>query len=193
MSTLLLACVLVGSTTGPIASRLPLTETTVADLAPAGLLHQEVLRIDRDFGKPEFDLVVDTWTAETDDVLTDVRVWWVKTTAQDRRSPLSERAQKYVDIESVPTAPDAWSLKLRGDKKEFAFEVELDERGQAQVYIDVLADDGRRVAHCRTTQGKLLARRLLGIPIGVDKLEVRCVDGRGRAVEGRAVVRRERG
>jgi hypothetical protein len=193
MSTLLLASVLVGSITGTVAERLPLAETAVFDLAPDGLVHQEALRIDRDFGKPEFDLVVDTWTAERDDVLADVRLWWVKTTAQDRRSPLSERAKKYVEIDSVPTARDAWRLKLRGDRKEFAFDVELDARGRAQVYTDVLTQDGRRVAHCRTTQGRLLARRVLGIPIGVDKLEVRCIDAHGEPVEGRAVVRRVRG
>jgi len=190
----MLAVLLAGATTGPVANRLPLAETAVHDLAPAGLLHQEALRIDRDFGKPEFDLVIDTWTDESEAaVLADVRLWWVKTTAQDRRSPLSERAQKYVDIDATPTAPDAWRLQLRGDKKLFAFDVEVDERGQAQVYTDVLAKDGRRVAHCRTTGGRLLARRLLGIPIGIEKLEVRCVDSRGKLVGGRAVMRRVRG
>lgn len=193
MSTLLLACVLVGSVTGPVAQRLPLAETAARDLAPSGLVHQEALRIDRDFGKPEFDLVVDTWTDETSgDVLADVRLWWVKTTAQDRRSPLSERAKKYVEIETTQAAPDAWKVKLRGDRKEFAFDVELDDRGRAQVYTDVLTDAGGRVGHCRTTGGKLLARRLLGIPIGVDKLEVHCVDARGAKHHGRAVVRRVR-
>ncbi|HWB73865.1 MAG TPA: hypothetical protein VG755_02895 [Nannocystaceae bacterium] len=194
MSTLLLAFVLAGSTTGPVATRLPLAETAVRDLAPEGLLHQEALRIDRDFGKPEFDLVVDTWTIESaDDVLADVRLWWVKTTAQDRRSPLSERAQKYVDIDTKQTADDAWRMKLRGDKKEFTFDVELDDKGRARVFTDVITKDGGRVAHCRTTGGKLLARRLLGIPIGIEKLEVHCVDKRGDVVQGRAVMRRLRG
>ena len=194
MSTLLLSIVLAGTTTGPVANRLPLAETAVRDLAPSGLLHQEALRIDRDFGKPEFDLVVDTWTPEAAvDVLADVRLWWVKTTAQDRRSPLSERAQKYVDIETKRAADDAWRIEVRGDKKEFVFEVELDEDGRALVFTDVMTKDGRRVGHCRTTGGKLLARRLLGIPIGIEKLEVHCVDKRGALVHGRAVMRHLRG
>lgn len=190
MSTLL-AFALSIAATGTIPSVLPNAETACDALAPSGLAHHEALRIDRDFGKPEFDLVVDAWTPTTaPGELADVRLWWVKTSADDRRSPLSTRTKKYVDLETIENAPDDWSLKLRGDHKEFSFDIELDARGIAQVFTDIVRDDGRSIRHCRATSGRLHARRVLGIPVGIAALVVECVDDRGRAQRGRAVVRK---
>lgn len=180
-------------TTGPLTAGLPNAETRCDALSPHGLEHHEALRIDRDFGKPEFDLVVDAWTKSASPMeLADVRLWWVKTTAADQRSPMSTRSKKYVDIETIEHGPDAWSLKLRGDHKEFSFDVEIDERGRAQVFTDIVMADGTQLRHCRATSGRLRARRLLGIPIGIDALAVECIDDDGRAQRGRAVVRKLR-
>ena len=186
----LLALLLATAATSAVP-RLPDGELQADELAPPGLRHQEALRIDRDFGKPEFDLVVDTWTrTAAPRKLADVRLWWVKTTAADRRSPLSTKAKKYVDIETSLRAPGHWTLEVRGDRKVFAFDVELDALGNAHVFTDVIDDDGHRVDHCRATAGRLKARRLLGIPIGIAALAVECVDGEGKRLRGRAVVRR---
>jgi hypothetical protein len=180
-------------TTGSYAATVPNTQTACDALSPEGLEHHETLRIDRDFGKPEFDLVVDAWTkTASPGELADVRLWWVKTTAADQRSPMSTRSQKYVDIETTENGPDAWTMQLRGDHKEFRFDVEVDDNGRAQVFTDVVTAEGRTIRHCRATAGKLRARRLLGIPIGIDSLAVECVDDRGRAQRGRAVVRKLR-
>jgi hypothetical protein len=179
--------------TSPLAVSVPNTETSCDALSPEGLEHHETLRIDRDFGKPEFDLVVDAWTkTASPGELADVRLWWLKTTAADQRSPMSTRSQKYVDIETIENEPDAWTLQLRGDHKEFRFDVEVDAGGRAQVFTDIVTAQGKTIRHCRATAGKLRARRLLGIPIGIDSLAVECVDDRGRAQRGKAVVRKLR-
>ena len=180
-------------TTSTFAASVPNAQTSCDALSPDGLEHHETLRIDRDFGKPEFDLVVDAWTkTAAPGELADVRVWWVKTTAADKRSPMSTRAKKYVEIEMFENEADAWTIELRGDRKEFRFEVEVDARGRAQVFTDIVTAEGRTVRHCRATTGNLRARRLLGIPIGIDSLSVECVDDRGRDQRGHAVVRKLR-
>jgi len=146
-----------------------------------------------DLAGGKFDLVVDAWTkTAAPGELADVRVWWVKTTAADQRSPMSTRAKKYVEIEMFENEADAWTIELRGDRKEFRFEVEVDARGRAQVFTDIVTAEGRTVRHCRATTGNLRARRLLGIPIGIDSLSVECVDDRGRDQRGHAVVRKLR-
>ncbi|MFO0636191.1 MAG: hypothetical protein U0168_25440 [Nannocystaceae bacterium] len=192
MSTLL-TLLLATTTTAPVPTPPPYTETAGDALAPVGLRHQEALRIDRDFGKPEFDLVVDTWTPERGpDTFAEVRLWWVKTTAGDRRSPLSTRAQKYVDIDARADGPDHWTLAVTGDHKRFAFDVELDAEGRAHVFTDVVVEGGERVDHCRALSGFLHARKILGVPVGIAKLSVTCVDDDGALVRGHAVIDRVR-
>lgn len=189
--SVLLAFALATVTAAPLPGPLPHAETACDALSSGGLAHHEALRIERDFGKPDFELVVDAWTSDASpDALADVRLWWVKTSAADRRSPLSSRSKKYVDIETTEHAKDAWSLKLRGDRKEFRFAIELDGAGRAHAFTDIIGDDGRQIRHCRATGGTLQARRLLGIPVGIDALVVDCIDDRGRAQRGRAIVRK---
>lgn len=192
LPTLLLASALTSTTTGPIATRLPFVETAAEALDVDGLRHHEALRIDRDFGKPEFDLVVDAWSETDHGDLADVRLWWVKTTANDRRSPLSTRAEKYVDIDVRREGPDAMRVQVRGGNREFSFEVELDARGRAHVFTDVVTKDGTTIDHCRTTSSKLVAKRVLGIPVGLGALQVSCIDDEGRRVRGRATLRKVR-
>lgn len=192
LPTLLLASALTSATTGPLATRLPYAETPVAGLSTRALRHHEALRIDRDFGKPEFDLVVDAWSETARGDLADVRLWWVKTTANDRRSPLSTKSERYVDIDVRRAGPDAMRMRIRGAGKEFAFEVELDDKGVAHVFADVVTKDGATVDHCRTTSGRLTAKRVLGIPVGLGALQVSCIDDHGRTVRGRVTVRKVR-
>ena len=186
LPTLLLASALTSATTGPIATRIPFAETDAEALSIQGLRHHEALRIDRDFGKPEFDLVVDAWSETARGDLADVRLWWVKTTANDRRSPLSTKAERYVDIDVRREGPDAMRVAVRGGNREFVFEVELDEKGRAHVFTDVGTKDGTTIAHGRTTSSKLVAKRVLGIPVGLGALQVSCIDDAGRKVRGRA-------
>lgn len=195
MSTLLLAFALssltTSITTGPIADRLPYSALTVDQLAPEGLRHHEALRIDRDFGESDWDLVIDAWSDAKAPTIVDIRLWWLTTSMNDRRSPLSNRSKKYVDIELEPNTDTDWTVRLRGAGKEFAFDVELDGRGRARVYADVIAEDGS-IDHCQVDDATLIARRLVGIPIGIAKLAVECTDRRGRHHSGEAEFRKVR-
>jgi len=190
LPALLIASALTSSTTGPLATRVPFVETPVTQLAPRGLRHHEALRIERDFGKPEFELVVDAWSETAHGELADVRLWWVKTTANDRRSPLSQKSERYVDIDVQRNGPDEMRVRVRGTGREFEFAVELDDTGKAAVYMDVVKSDGTAVDHCRTVSSKLTARRVLGIPVGLGALTVSCIDDAGHRIRGRADMRR---
>lgn len=190
-STAALVSLLLASLTAP--ARLPYAVTEASELAPDGLHHHEVLRIDRDFGKAEYEIVVDGWSPRANPkAIHDVRIWWVNTSLEDRRSPFDRKLRRYIDLEYLKNAPGEWTIRLRGDRKEFAFDVELDESHQAVAYAAVVTDDGSRVERCRASSGKLVARRFLGIPVGIHSMRVRCVDSHGRAHAGEIPYRKLR-
>jgi hypothetical protein len=165
--------------------RLPFAATEATELAPDGLRHQEVLRIDRDFGKPEYELVIDEWSQQADpQTISDVRIWWINTALDGRRTPFDRKLRRYIDIEYVKNAPGEWTIRLRGDRKEFAFDIELDERHEAAAYASIVTDDGTRVDRCRAASGKLVARRFLRLPVGIAAMRIDCVDAEGQPHSG---------
>ena len=175
---------MVAAMTAGGAGSIPYATTAVTDLSTRALQHDEVLRIRRDFGKPSFEIVVDSWRRSArPSEISDVRLWWVQPDKGDVRSPFGHKIHKYVDLQYVPADDDRWTVVLTADRKEFAFDVEVDEAGDAHAYADVETDDGT-VGHCEATSGRLVARRLLGIPLGIKRLEVTCVDDDGRTHEG---------
>jgi hypothetical protein len=167
--------------TGFASTQLPYSRTPAHDLEPDGLEHHEVLRIGRDFGDSDFKVAVDSWvTTDAPDEIDEVRFWWVDGSKADERSPFGRKLRKYIGMDFVHNSPDDWTVKLRGDRKEFAFDVEIDDRtGAVAAYGDVKTKDGTVVEHCRATDGEFVARRFLGIPIGLKKLAVVCVDDQG--------------
>jgi hypothetical protein len=173
------------------AARVPLTATDASDLSGRGLEHHEVLRISRDFGKPTFEIVVDSWVPKSrPGRISDVRMWWVQNDAHDRRSPFGKKIQRYVDFEYTPRTDDSWRVTLRADRKEFSFAVELTDAGAAEAYADVVVEGGATVRHCRAVDGRLVARRFLGLPIGIKRLEVTCLDDAGATHEGHVPYRK---
>jgi hypothetical protein len=184
---------LVAATTGlsAAAARLPYTATDADDLSGQGLAHHEVLRISRDFGKPTYEIVVDSWVpASRPSRITDVRMWWVQNDAHDRRSPFGKKIQRYVELEYTPKTDDTWAVTMRADRKEFSFAVELGDGGAAEAYADVVVDGCATVPHCRAVDGRLVARRLLGLPIGIKRLEITCIDDAGATHEGHVPYRK---
>jgi hypothetical protein len=170
---------------GLAATQLPYSRTPAAALQAPGLAHHEVLRIGRDFGDRNFEVVVDSWTSTAHpDALDEVRFWWVDGSNDDERSPFGKKLRKYIGMDLIPVSADDWTVKLRGDRKEFLFRVVLEPEGTVAAYGDVLTAEGRTVPHCRATHGRFVARRLLGIPIGIKRLDVRCVDAEGRTHDG---------
>jgi hypothetical protein len=193
LSTTIASALLVLASLAPHGGgRLPLAATDASELAPDGLRHHELLRIARDFGKPQYEIVVDGWSRQLDPkTISDVRIWWINTARDGRRSPFDRKVQRYIDIEYVTNAPGEWTVRMRGDRKEFTFGIELDER-EASVYTSVVLEDGTRIERCRAASGTLLARRIVGIPVGISAMQVECVDEGGHTHTGELPYRKLR-
>lgn len=159
-------------------------EPVVADpepvAEPAGV---EVVRVKRDFGKPHFDLVIDAWIGGEGARLDEARLWWVNTSEHDRRKPLGRVIERMVHLQYRRLSSAALTVVVAGDSKEFTFTVELAASGEVHAFVAVDAEDGRFIARCRTESARLLARRVLGVPVGLDRIAVTCHDG-GAVVRG---------
>lgn len=163
-----------------IAPRVPWVETDVAGLAPDGLVHQEVLRIEPDLGKDHHDIVVDSWTlAEQPDALSEVRMWWLHSKDNDERSPFGKGVRRFVDLDYVRKGPRRFGVVLRGERKEWGFDVVLQDDGKAVALADITTNEGVLVTQCEATEGRLLVRRVMGLPTGLKGLEVTCRDAAG--------------
>jgi len=164
---------------------IPHAPTPVEKLSTKKLRHHEVLRIRRDFGMDHWEIALDGWLARADGGhIADVRLWWVNTTDADRRKPFSAYLRRYIAFEHRRADSGALAIRMAGDRKEYLFTVELDKGGSPAVFADVQLADGSTVRHCRCDRGKLVARRVLGIPVGIAALRVSCTDGGARRHEG---------
>jgi hypothetical protein len=167
--------------------RIPMAATPASALSTEELAHTELLRIARNFGKESFQIALDAWvpTAQPDR-LADVRLWWARSDRSGERSPFGEGTKSHFEIEYEQPAPDHWRVLMKSGGKTFAFDVEVGEGGVPGAFTEV--DVGpRRIPHCRTSSGTLHARRLLGAPIGIRKLDVQCVDDEGTSHQGSVV------
>ena len=177
-SALLLS--LATSTRPPI----PSGPSAVADLSTAHHAHHEVLRIDRDFGMPQWEIALDGWVSRGDAThLEDVRLWWVNTDKDDKRKPFSRYLRKFIDFGYERAADDALKVRLAGDRKAYAFTVSLTD-GDPVVHADIERTDGTKIQRCRCRSARLIARRVLGIPVGIGALRVQCVDDAGTSHTG---------
>jgi hypothetical protein len=164
---------------------IPRGPTPVEKLSTKKFRHHEVLRIRRDFGMDHWEIALDGWmSAELDGHLADVRLWWVNTDEADRRKPFSAYLRRYIELDARRSGTGTLAVRLAGDRKEYLFTVEVDGRGAPAVFADVQLADGSTVAHCRCTRGRLVARRVLGIPVGIAALNVECTDAASRSREG---------
>lgn len=164
---------------------IPRATTPAAALSTPTLAHTEALRIVRDFGKPDYQIAVDAWRTKSESTsIADVRLWWVRTSGADERRPFGARIMKYLELDFEVDGPDRWEVTMVGDKKLFEFTIELGEEGRLAAYADVMTERGTLARHCRATRGRLIARRFIGIPIGIERLEIDCIDQKGEARHG---------
>lgn len=143
----------------------------------------EVLRIKRDFGKPYVDLAIDAWTDDAAGRLDATRLWWVNTNEADRRKPLGRVIERMVRLKYKRLSSAAFTVVVAGDGKEFTFTVERASDGKVHAFVPVVTAEGRFIPRCRTEGATLLARRVLGLPVGIDRIAVTCHDGAG-SVQG---------
>jgi hypothetical protein len=155
-------------------------EVAVADTeAEAGPPPIEVVRIKRDFGKPFFDLAIDAWTDEKTARLDAARLWWVNTSESDRRKPLGRLIERMVNLRYKRLSSTALTVVVAGDGKEFTFTVERASDGKVHTFVPADTEDGRHLPRCRTDSARLLARRILGMPVGIARIAVTCHEGAG--------------
>ena len=163
-----------------VSTGIPSGPTASSDLSAPGFTHQELIRIDRDFGKAHWQLAVDGWVAETPaGRVEEMRLWWVNTDDADRRKPLSRALSRHVNFAFTRRPDGAVDIRLAGDGKEYRFVVDRDRDGRLAAFADVELADGSAVRLCRVDHGRLIARRVLGVPVGVEALGVRCTDRSG--------------
>jgi hypothetical protein len=155
--------------------------------APAeepALVAAEVVRVKRDFGKPHFDLVIDAWTDGASARLHRTRLWWTNTSEGDRRKPLGSLVERMVKLQYRRLSSTSLTVAVAGDGKEFTFTVERADDGRVHAYVAVDTDAGRHIPRCRTDSARLLARRVLGLPVGIAKISVTCKDSGGAVHRG---------
>jgi hypothetical protein len=144
----------------------------------------EVLRIKRDFGKSWIDLTIDAWLDPKSTRLERARLWWVVTSEQDRRKPLGAFYERMVKLRYSRSSSTSLSVQVTGDHKEFTFTVELGEGGKVHAYVAAETADGKTIARCRTESTRLIAQRVLGLPVGLARIEVTCSDEKGVVHQG---------
>lgn len=169
---------------------LPDRPTAATKLSTDELHHHEVLRIDRDFGMDKWELALDGWLPrDATATIADVRLWWVNVQDGDRRKPFSNHLRRYIQFDYQRSEGGALSVRMAGDGKEYAFVVELGPGGVPVVLAEVTRSDGTLVPRCRCSRGRLIARRFLGLPIGVAALQVTCTDEGGATHDGTVTAR----
>ena len=163
---------------------LPRGPTPADELSTDDHLHHEVLRIDRDFGMPHWEIALDGWTPrQRAGRIEDVRLWWVNTDRADKRKPFSKYLRKFIEFGYTRNDEGGLQVRLAGDRKAYAFTVSLD-GGDPVVHAEVDRSDGVRVSQCRCRSARLVARRVIGIPVGIAALRVECTDGEGKSHTG---------
>jgi hypothetical protein len=167
------------------AEAIPRGPTPLEKLTTKKFRHHEVMRIDRDFGMAKWELALDSWTPhDVDAHVEDVRLWWVNTAEGDRRKPFSAHLQRHIEFGYRRDDTGTLAVRMAGDSKEYLFTVEIDANGVPAVFADIELADGSDVTHCRGKRGRLTARRVLGIPVGISALHVTCIDDAMQRHEG---------
>ena len=164
--------------------RIPMAATAVADLNTQQLAHHELLRIERDFGKPQFVIALDAWvTTAAPKQLADTRLWWSRTDKNDERSPFGPGTKRHFEIAYDQPADNRWDVHLVSDDKKFTFHIEVDDAGEPHAYATIQTTQGT-IDHCKASTGVLHARKVLGLPVGIDALDVDCTDDAGKPQRG---------
>jgi hypothetical protein len=167
------------------AEAIPRGPTPAEKLTTKKFRHHEVMRIDRDFGMAKWEIALDGWMPRDTDVrVEDIRLWWVNTEEGDRRKPFGAYLQRHIEFGYRRNATGMLAVRMAGDRKEYLFTVEIDATGVPAVFADIVRADGSDVVHCRCERGRLIARRVLGIPVGIAALHVTCTDASMQRHEG---------
>lgn len=177
----------VNTTVGPLlalASPIPMQATPEGQLTTSTHKHHQLLRVKRDFGDPWRDIVVDAWVPKSGQPeLTEVRLWWINSNKNDRRNPFGKKTKKKVSVTYDQRGPRDWQIGFGAGSRKFLFDITMDENGNPVVYGDIRVGR-KKIEHCKVDSASLYAKKILDVTIGLDRLEVSCVDDQGNRHRG---------
>lgn len=156
----------------------------VAKLSTASHEHVELARIDRNFGKSRYLIVLDGWVPRGQPgIIADVRLWWLDQKKADARHPLERYTQRYVELTYQRLDPAHWTVTMRNSDRVYRFHVELGPKGRPRAYAPVVTPGGK-TQRCQVRSARLEARRFLGIPTGVGEIALQCQGANGSTYHG---------
>ncbi len=167
--------------------KVPVTRTPSDKLAHPGFFHHEILRIDQEGMHPNdaYEIVLDGWVEQDKPTeIADVRLWWLDTAKRGERSPFGKSVRKRVNIDYRSHGARDWTVSLGRGKRQWNFDVELDDKGELHAYGDIVDEAGQHIDHCRADSSKMVPKTLLGLPTGIDRVELDCVDRKGKRHRG---------
>lgn len=174
----------VKSAAEPASREVPLVTTPAAELEVPGLDHVQVLRIQRDFGKETFEIVMDAWVPDEDPAQLElVRLWWFKSHKDGERGPFSDDTKRHFDIAYKRVDNSTWTVDLIAKKKHFEFTVTADKKGGVSAKSTVVSGD-KTVEDCDVHSGSLRSKKILGVPTGINALDVECTGPDGTRHSG---------
>lgn len=178
-------CVAAFATAPAQGANLPTKRTPTSKLEPAGLDHHEVLRIKPNGLGPadSYDIVIDAWTHESDGSIAGVNMWWLDRAKGDERSPFGKTVKQRIDVDYTRQSDQVWRVRIKANGQRFDIHVRS-ETGEVAAYGTV-ASHGVKIPECRATSSKIIPTTLLGIPTGLDKLQVSCLDQNGVRQHGK--------
>ena len=158
------------------------------ELAPSGYAHHPVLRIDQDFHPNEkYEIAIDAWVSEgSPDSLAAVRMWWLDTSDADARSPFGKGVRRHIDIDYKERGA-GWDIRIKQGRKAYVFAVDLED-GKPAATATVKTKAGV-IDECALTGSRLVAKKVLGIPTGLKRIDVTCVDEEGTKHRGSVITR----
>ncbi len=164
-------------------SPIPLRATPRAELETQSHAHHQVLRVKRDFGDAWRDIVIDAWVPKAGEPsLTEVRLWWVESNDGDIRKPFGKKTRKRVKV-SYDRVDDAhWVVTFGAGGRSFDFDVELE--GKTPTVYANIKSGREKIDRCRVDNARLYAKKMLDVTVGLDRLEVDCVDASGKKHTG---------
>lgn len=170
------------------SSVVPYTRMAAADLSPEGYEHHPVLRIDQDFHPDEdYEIAIDAWVADADpDALAAVRMWWLDTSDADARSPFGKGVRRHIDID-YDQRDAGWDIRIKQGRKAYVFAVDLED-GKA-VASTAVREKGETIEDCKVSRSRLVAKKVVGIPTGLRRIDVTCTDADGNEHQGSVVTR----
>jgi len=182
---LLLLSLLGAAATAEAGPRLPTKRTPAADLEPSGVDHHEVLRIKPNGLGPadSYDIVIDAWTKQADGSIAGVNMWWLDRSKRDERSPFGKTVKSRIDVDYIQRSSHEWQVQIKANGSRFTIDVRA-EGGDVFAYGTV-ATGGTKIPECRATSSKVIPTTLLGIPTGLDRLQVSCIDQNGVRQHGK--------